>query len=92
MGKHRAFAGLTRRPRASFNANGERQVSGAINLWFRNGGHAGRPPRFPVFRPSIENLRRIEPFGFSANFRRFYLNANTCGLSTTVNQEKTCGH
>jgi hypothetical protein len=49
-------------------------------------------PRFPVFRPSIENLRRIEPFEFSANFRRFYLNANTCGLSTTVNQEKTCGH
>jgi hypothetical protein len=28
---------------------------------------------------------------FSANFRRLYLNANTCGLSSAVNQEPTCG-
>jgi hypothetical protein len=40
---------------------------------------------------SIENLRRIESFEFSANFRRFYLNANTCDLSTAVNQGQSCG-
>src|SRR4029453_14666263 len=38
---------------------------------------------------SIENLRRIESFRFSENFRRFYLNANTCDLSTAVSQKKT---
>jgi hypothetical protein len=41
--------------------------------------------------PSIENLHRIKRFGFSANFRRFYLNANTCDLSTAASQEQTCG-
>jgi hypothetical protein len=39
------------------------------------------------FRPkpaSIENLHRIKSFEFSANYRRFNLNANTCDLSTAV--------
>jgi hypothetical protein len=36
---------------------------------------------------SIENLHQIESFGFLANFRRFNLNANTCDLSTAVNQD-----
>ena len=35
---------------------------------------------------SIENLHRIHSIGFSANFRRFNLNANTCALSTAVSQ------
>jgi hypothetical protein len=34
------FAGLSRILRRSFDANGERQVSGTIDLWFRNGGRA----------------------------------------------------
>jgi hypothetical protein len=33
---------------------------------------------------SIENLHRIKSVGFSANFRRINLNANTCDLSTAV--------
>jgi hypothetical protein len=36
--------------------------------------------------PSIENLHRIKSIAFSSNFRRFNLNANTCDLSTAVNQ------
>jgi Family of unknown function (DUF5330) len=40
--------------------------------------------------PSIENLHRIESIGFSANFRRFNLNANTCDLSTAASQGVDC--
>jgi hypothetical protein len=36
--------------------------------------------------PSIEYLHRIQSIEFSAIFRLFNLNANTCDLSTTVNQ------
>jgi hypothetical protein len=39
-GKHRAFAEVSWLTRRSFNADGERQVSSAIDLWFRNGGRA----------------------------------------------------
>src|SRR5258708_22520937 len=46
---------------------------------------------FLCSRTSIENLRRIKSFGFSAIFRRIYLNANTCDLSTADSQEQTCG-
>ena len=62
-----------------------------IDLWFRNGGCASRAILSHGGESSIENLRRIESFGFSANFRRLYLNANTCDLSTAVSQEQTCG-
>jgi hypothetical protein len=48
-------------------------------------------PTFGCFSPSIEYLRRIKSFEFSANFRRLYLNANTCGLSSAASQELTCG-
>src|SRR6202795_1107628 len=48
-------------------------------------------PTFGCFPPSIEYLRRIKSFKFSANFRRLYLNANTCGLSSAASQELTCG-
>jgi hypothetical protein len=41
---------------------------------------------------SIENLRRIKSSGFSASFRRFNLNANTCDLSTAVSQGLSRGH
>src|SRR5258708_16914726 len=40
-------------------------------------------------RISIENLHRIKSVGFSANFRRVYLNANTYDLSTAASQEQT---
>jgi hypothetical protein len=46
---------------------------------------------FSCSRSSIENLRRIESLQFSANFRRIYLNANTCDLSTADSQEQSCG-
>jgi hypothetical protein len=39
---------------------------------------------------SIENLHRIKSIGFSANFRRFNLNANTCDLSTAASQGIDC--
>jgi len=45
---------------------------------------AARPVGFGQKSPSIEYLRRIESIGFSANFRRFNLNANTCDLWTAV--------
>jgi hypothetical protein len=48
-------------------------------------------PTFSCSPASIENLRRIESFEISANFRRIYLNANTCDLSTADSQEQTCG-
>jgi hypothetical protein len=35
---------------------------------------------------SIENLHRIKSIAFSSKSRRFNLNANTCDLSTPVNQ------
>jgi hypothetical protein len=41
------------------------------------------PRRTP---PSIENLHRIKPGGFSANFPRIKFNAKTCALSTAVSQ------
>ena len=83
--------GFSRRARRSFDADGERRVSRAQPVWFRNGG---RRPRFAPFRgkpPSIENLHRIKSCGFFANFRRFNLNANTCDLSTAVSQTDDCG-
>src|ERR1700682_2108426 len=40
-------------------------------------------------RLSIENLHRIKSVGFSADFRRVYLNANTYDLSTAASQEQT---
>src|SRR5260370_29459674 len=44
--------------------------------------------RRPSLKPtSIENLHRIQSLGFSANFRRFNLDANTCDLSTAVSPE-----
>jgi hypothetical protein len=46
---------------------------------------------FSCSRPSIENLRRIESLEFSTNFRRIYLNANTCDLSKADSQEQSCG-
>jgi len=46
---------------------------------------------FACFPSSMEYLRRIESFGFIANFRCLYLNANTCGLLSAVTQEPTCG-
>ena len=46
---------------------------------------------FACFPSSMEYLRRIKSFGFIANFRCLYLNANTCGLSSAVSQESTCG-
>jgi hypothetical protein len=49
-------------------------------------------PTFSCSPASIENLRRIESFEISANFRPIYLNANTCDLLTADNQEQTCGH
>jgi hypothetical protein len=54
-----------------------------LSVWFRKGG---RLPgvRFGRKPPSIEYLRRIESIGFSATFRRFNLNANTCDLWTAV--------
>src|SRR5205814_10166274 len=53
------------------------------SVWFRKGG-CGRGVRFARKPSSIEYLRRIESIGFSANFRRFNLNANTCDLWTAV--------
>jgi hypothetical protein len=47
---------------------------------------ARRVSDFPERPPSIENLHRIKSIAFSSNFRRFNLNANTCDLSTAVNQ------
>jgi hypothetical protein len=40
---------------------------------------------------SIENLRRIKSGGFSAFFRRIYLNADTSDLSTDATPEANCG-
>jgi Family of unknown function (DUF5330) len=40
---------------------------------------------------SIENLQRIESVGLFANFRQIKLNAITCDLSRTVNQEPIAG-
>src|ERR1700716_1223564 len=39
---------------------------------------------------SIENLRRIESFGFFTNFPRFRFNADTCGLSAPVTKRVDC--
>src|ERR1700750_1181338 len=39
---------------------------------------------------SIENLHRIESFGFFTNFPRFCFNADTCGLSTPVTKGVDC--
>jgi hypothetical protein len=41
LAEHRAFAEVSRLGRRSFDADGERKVSGAIDLWFRNGGCRG---------------------------------------------------
>jgi hypothetical protein len=73
--------------RPPFDAHGERQVSGAADLWFRNGG---RPAdgNFHAVGPSIENLHRIEFSKLSAGFRRIYFNENTYALSTTVSQNE----
>jgi hypothetical protein len=51
-------------------------------------------PNAALFREkssSIENLHRIKSIAFSANFRRFNLNANTCDLSTAVSQRMIAG-
>src|ERR1700694_4353383 len=71
----------------SFDGDGERRVSRADRIWFRNGGCALAARAFAEKPASIENLHRIKSIGFFANFRRFNLNANTCDLSTTVSQE-----
>jgi hypothetical protein len=39
---------------------------------------------------SIENLRRIESFGFFTNFPRFRFNADTCGLSAQFKKRVDC--
>jgi hypothetical protein len=39
---------------------------------------------------SIENLHRIESFGFFTNFPRFSFNADTCGLSTQFKKRVYC--
>jgi Family of unknown function (DUF5330) len=46
-------------------------------------------PYFCGKPPSIENLHRIDSFGFFTNFRRFNLNANTSDLSTAGSQGMT---
>jgi hypothetical protein len=70
--EHRAFARVSRPARRSFNADGERLVSGLLDLWFRNGGRATRDR----LASSIKNLRRIESFEFAGKFPGLYLNAN----------------
>jgi hypothetical protein len=47
---------------------------------------AGAPVNLRDGPPSIKNLHRIKSIAFSSDFRRFNLNANTCDLSTAVNQ------
>jgi len=65
-GKHRAFADVSRRTRRSFNADGERQVSRAIDLWFRNGGRGGGDHSLVINRKFTPN-RMIAIFNeFSA--------------------------
>jgi hypothetical protein len=73
--------------RRSFNADGERLVSGLCDLWFRNGGRATRG----LLASSIKNLRRIESFQLAGKFRGLYLNTNIWGLSTAASQEQTSG-
>jgi Family of unknown function (DUF5330) len=64
---------------------------------FQNGPSYGfemvdgsEPCIFRAKPASIENLHRIESVGFSANFRWFSLNANTCDLSTAASQGIDC--
>jgi hypothetical protein len=47
---------------------------------------AAQTPSCLLKPASIENLRRIKSFEFSANSRRFNFNANTCDLSTAVSE------
>src|SRR5260370_42494254 len=55
-----------------------------VSKWWMRAGH---PLSFCGKPASIENLHRIQSLGFSTNFRRFNLNANTCDLSTAVSPE-----
>src|SRR6266404_3312052 len=55
-----------------------------VSKWWMRAGH---PLSFCGKPASIENLHRIQSLGFSSNFRRFNLNANTCDLSTAVSPE-----
>src|SRR5260370_31604726 len=55
-----------------------------VSKWWMRAGH---PLSFCGKPASIENLHRIQSLGFSANIRRFNLNANTCDLSTAVSPE-----
>src|SRR3954447_388387 len=58
-------------------------------VWFRNSGCAGATLTIALMA-SIENLRRIESFGFFTNFPRFSFNADTRGLSTPVTTRIDC--
>jgi hypothetical protein len=75
----------------AFDPNGERPVSAADRLWFRNGGRTV-PIARPSQRPSIENLRRIKSDAFFTNFRRINLNANTGDLWMAASQEPIARH
>jgi len=60
--------------RRSFDADGERQVSGAIDLWFRNGGRAAQA-HFFVFA-AIN--RKFTPNRIIAIFGEFSANLPQC--------------
>jgi hypothetical protein len=68
------FAGLSRILRRSFGPDGERQVSGATDLWFRNGGR-GDDAHFFVFA-AIN--RKFTPNQIIAIFSEFSPNLPQC--------------
>jgi hypothetical protein len=70
-GKHRAIAEVSRLVSHSFNADGERQVSKAIDLWFRNGGCGGED------RSRVIN-RKFTPNRMIAIFNEFSATLPQC--------------
>jgi hypothetical protein len=68
------FARLSRIRRRSFDPDGERQVSGATDLWFRNDGR-GDNAHFLVF--TVIN-RKFTPNQIIAIFSEFSANLPQC--------------
>jgi hypothetical protein len=65
--EHRAFVEVSRFMHRSFEADGERQVSAPVQLWFRNGGRAFL--RTAACPPGIN--RKFTPNQISRTFHAF---------------------
>jgi hypothetical protein len=75
-------AGLRAPLDVPFVADSERSVSGAFQLWFRNGNGRGASS---LHQSKI--YTESKQWGFSANFRQVNFNGNTCDLLRPASQE-----